>query len=251
MLRSFAGGALFGSVRGDGPPEILALHGWARTLHDFDAVLREDEGPGGASLPGSLALDLPGFGASPPPPEAWGSREYARLVAGVLDEMASPVVLLGHSFGGRVAVQLADACPDAVRALVLTGVPLVARADRRPPALAFRAVRRLHRLGIVGEARMERARQRHGSADYRAAQGEMRAVLVTIVPEHYEAQLGRLRCPVHLVWGGDDTETPVSVAERALTLLADGSLTVVAGAGHLTPTTAPGELRAALGAVVA
>ena len=76
MLRTFAGGTLFGSVTGPDAPRVLALHGWARTHRDFDAVLAPvDEAP----VP-ALALDLPGFGASPPPPEAWGAAAYAQAV---------------------------------------------------------------------------------------------------------------------------------------------------------------------------
>src|ERR1700685_2821353 len=93
VLRSFADGRLFGSVTGSEAPRVLALHGWARSHRDFDAVVA---GEGPEPLP-ALALDLPGFGASPPPPAAWGAEAYAELVGRVLGEMASPVVVLGHS----------------------------------------------------------------------------------------------------------------------------------------------------------
>jgi len=114
-------------------------------------------------------------------PRVWGAAEYAAFVAGVLDEMAAPVVVLGHSFGGKVAVALAVQRPEAVRALVLTGVPLVATKAPVQPARAFALTRRAHRLGLVSDARMEAARQRYGSADYRAAEGVMRQILVKSV----------------------------------------------------------------------
>ncbi len=75
--------------------------------------------------------------------------------------------------------------------------------------------RALHRARLVGDGRMERARQRYGSADYRAAQGVMRDVLVRLVNERYDDALAALRCPVELVWGDDDAEAPVETA-RAL-----------------------------------
>jgi pimeloyl-ACP methyl ester carboxylesterase len=238
---------MFGSVTGSEAPRVLALHGWARSHRDFDAVVAGD---GQAPLP-SLALDLPGFGASPPPPNAWGSEAYAELVGSVLDDMGSPVVVLGHSFGGRVALHLAVQRPDLVRALVLTGVPLLHPLGRRSQvALAYRVTRRLHRLGIVSDAAMEASRQRFGSADYRAAQGVIRQVLVRVVNETYEAQLDAIRCPVHLVWGGDDTVAPLEVAERAVTRLAQGDLAVHPGVGHMTPLLIPAALRAAVVACV-
>jgi len=243
VLRTFADGRLFGSVTGAAAPRVLALHGWARTHRDFDAVVAAD---GQAPLP-ALALDLPGFGASPPPPEAWGAAAYAEAVASVLGEMGSPVVVLGHSFGGRVALHLAVQHPEVVQALVLTGVPLLHPLGRSGRvALAYRATRRLHRWGIVSDASMEAARQRFGSADYRAAQGVIRQVLVRVVNETYEAQLDAVRCPVHLVWGGDDTVAPPEVAERAVARLARGDLAVHPGVGHLTPLLMPSVLRSAV-----
>ena len=226
----------------------VALHGWRRTHADFAASL----GPTAPSGPlACLAPDLPGFGATPPPPEPWGSPEYAAAVAHLLEESAGPssqpLVVVGHSLGGRVAVRLAAARPDLVGALVLTGAPLVSRSDRRrrPPAV-FRVARALHRAGLVGDERMERARQRRGSADYRAAEGVMRQVLVRLVNERYDDALAAVRCPVELVWGDDDAEAPLETARALEGTIPQARLTVCAGAGHLLPVSAPVELRAAV-----
>jgi pimeloyl-ACP methyl ester carboxylesterase len=263
MLKAFDGGRLFGAPFGtDGAPWVLALHGWARSHQDWRAVLgaqaatagapRPSQGPSGSSTaqPGALgavALDLPGFGATPPPPEAWGSDDYAAAITPVLAELPAPAVVVGHSFGGRVAVHLAAAQPGLVRALVLTGVPLLrAAAGSRRPALSYRVGRSLHRFGLIGESRMEWLRQRYGSPDYRAATGVMREVLVRTVNETYEDQLRAVTCPVELVWADDDTEAPLSVAEAAAALLARPHLTICRGAGHFVPLTAPEALRQAI-----
>lgn len=243
MLRSLAEGRLFGRATGVGTPRVLALHGWARSHRDFDGVLA----PGDGEPLDALAVDLPGFGLSPPPPGPWGSAEYADCVAGLLEEMAVPVVVLGHSFGGRVAVHLAADRPEAVRALVLTGVPLLAApGGGRRPAAPYRVLRSLRRLGLVGEARMEAARQRYGSADYRAAQGVMRQVLVRTLAERYDDQLDKLACPVTLVWGEDDMQTPLVIGRQLADRLPQAELVVCPGAGHLTPLSVPDVLRQAV-----
>ncbi|HXQ59468.1 MAG TPA: alpha/beta hydrolase [Acidimicrobiales bacterium] len=246
MLRALAGGALFGEVWGPSPPELLVLHGWGRSHGDFSAVV----GPTAPAGPlAAWAPDLPGFGSSPAPPSAWGSAEYAAALVPLLEEApgpARPVVVLGHSLGGRLAVTLAATRPDLVRALVLTGAPVGPRTGggRRPPA-GYRLARALHRRGLLSEARMEAGRQRHGSADYRAAEGVMRDVLVRLVNERYDDALAAIGCPVELVWGDDDAEVPVEVARRLLSVLPDATLTLCPGAGHLTPLTASDELRSA------
>ncbi len=263
MLSAFAEGRLFGERSGDGPARVLALPGWGRTRRDFAATL--------ASLP-AVALDLPGFGSTPAPPEAWGSAEYADLVAEATAElvaglprapgatavpgMASAVpgmVVLGHSFGGCVAVQLAARRPELVASLVLSGVPRLVRATAaaRPPALSYRAVRTLRRAGLVSEARLEAARRRHGSPDYRNAEGMMRDVLVRVLAENLESQATGLACPVRLVWGEDDTAAPVGAARRLAGLLPVAELTVLPGVDHMVPSHAPEALRAAVEAALA
>jgi pimeloyl-ACP methyl ester carboxylesterase len=271
MLKAFDGGRLFGaSFGGDEAPWVLALHGWARTHQDWRGVLgaraagtvalggpsasrpapagdASIEEPAGLGAMGAVALDLPGFGATPAPAEAWGSADYAAALVPVLEELQVPAVVMGHSFGGRVAIHLAAAHPGLVKALVLTGVPLVRPATRhRRPPLRYRVGRALYDGRLLSEDRMETLRQRYGSPDYRAATGVMRQVLVRTVNETYDDQLRAVRCPVELVWGDDDTEVPVSVAEAASGLLARPNLTVCRGAGHLVPLTAPDALRVAI-----
>jgi pimeloyl-ACP methyl ester carboxylesterase len=239
MLTAYDNGRLFGARTGTGAPWVLALHGWQRTHRDFSRTLEGID---------AIAVDLPGFGASPPPAAAWGGAGYAEALLAVLEAFERPPVVLGHSFGGRVAVHLAAAHPDRVHALVLTGVPLVRPAGVVRPKVAwqFKVARALHTRKLVSDARMETMRQHYGAADYRNASGIMRAVNVVAVNETYEQQLAVIECPVELVWGDDDTAAPVAVAEQAAALLPTATLTRLPGVGHLTPLLAPEALAAAL-----
>ena len=228
-----------GTRHGTPPAAVVALHGWRRSSADFDAVL--------AGLD-AAAPDLPGFGAAAAPPAVWGGEDYARAVAPVCAE-GPPVVLIGHSFGGKVAVMLAAAHPDRVRGLLLTGVPLASPPAPRPP-WRYRVARRLNRLGLVSEGRLEARRRQSGSDDYRAARGVMRDVLVRSLAETrdgtYRQAFGAVRCPVELVWGEHDTAAPCPGPEGVAWPVAGVRLTVLSGVGHLTPTEAPAELRRAL-----
>ena len=236
-LRSFLDGAFFAEIYGEGNPGVLALHGWGRRGNDFAKVL---EGLSG------IAPDLPGFGASPVPDEVIGADSYADIVAASLDSFDRPPVLVGHSFGGRVAVCLAARHPDRVGPLVLTGVPLIRLRSARGPSFTYRTLRRLNQLGVISDERLEREKRRRGSADYRAASGVMRDILVKVVNESYEDQLAEVSSPVHMVWGAEDREVPVIVAERAGALLGGATLEVLPGVGHFVPLEAPQDLRAAI-----
>ena len=82
MLQAYGDGTIFGTPYGEGPVRVLWLHGWARQGQDFAvaAGLLAEHGVA------SVALDLPGFGASPAPSTAVGARGYAELIVPVLVE---------------------------------------------------------------------------------------------------------------------------------------------------------------------
>jgi pimeloyl-ACP methyl ester carboxylesterase len=260
-LSTFAGGRLWGARYGAGRPWALALPGWGRDHRDFDAVLEGLD---------AVALDLPGFGVAPEPPAAWSTREYARFIAPVLDDLADgPVVAVGHSFGARVAVHLvtgpAPAEPTSaepaserkIAALVLTGAPLALAPGSAPsrPALAYRAGRALHRAGLLSSERMEGLRRKHGSEDYRQASEVMRGVLVKAVQETANGTyMPALRQWVsaggslELVWGDRDQVASLPGLQAQLTgpPVVHAALTLVPGAGHLITPALAVQLRAAL-----
>ena len=248
MLRAYGDGNLFGETYGEGPVRVVWLHGWARRGQDFSAAASELA----QSAISSVALDLPGFGASPLPLVTGGARTYAELVAPALREISDqPLVLVGHSLGGRIASVVAANHPELVKGLVLCGAPLVGRAHAAPP-WSYRALRWMHAHSFVGDERMEAARQRFGSIDYRNASGALRAVLVAMVNESYEDELVRVVAPVSFLWGARDEVVPLDIARRAMALLAGAhSLRVVEGVGHLLPTEAPHELVASVREAVA
>jgi pimeloyl-ACP methyl ester carboxylesterase len=235
VLTVLAGDVLADRIGGE-PARVLALHGWNRSGGDFAGLLSGTD---------ALAVHLHGFGATAPPPVPWGSREYADHLAASLDG-TGPYVVVGHSFGGRVAVRLAAARPDLVTSLVVTGVPLVRATAPPRPRLALRLAKRLHAAHVVPSSVVERLRRGSGSADYRAAEGVMRDVLVRVVTEDYREDLGRLTVPVHMVWGELDDAAPLAGARLAHELVAGARLDVVPGAGHLLE----GDLERAVGDAV-
>jgi pimeloyl-ACP methyl ester carboxylesterase len=272
-LSTFANGRLWGARYGSGRPWALGLHGWGRDHHDFDVVL------GGVD---AIAVDLPGFGVAPEPPGEWSTLDYARYVAPVLDELIDgPIVVVGHSFGARVAVHVAAEARDEVvadlggsslggdrarrgegrarvGAMVLTGAPLAPAPGGEGaggPVFAYRAGRALHKAGVLSDRRMERLRQKYGSDDYRRATPTMRGVLVKAVAETAGAAYmpvlrdwvlggGRLE----LVWGENDQVAPLVGPESGLAGPpgVPVEITVVPGAGHLINAALADQLRAAL-----
>ena len=208
---------------GSGEPRIIALHGWGRSGSDFERILAGQN---------ALAVHLPGFGPAPEPGGPWSTAEYADQLADALRGLG-PVVVVGHSFGGRVAVRLAARHPELVSALVLTGVPLTRVTPPKSVPLAFQIAKVLYAKKLIPEGTMERYRRQYGSQDYRNARGVMRDILVKTVAEDYLDDATRVLAPVTMVWGELDAPAPVAAAEKALQYFPRATLRVVPGASHL------------------
>ncbi len=244
-LRVYGGGTVFGEHKNGRQPSLLGLHGWGRTRLDLLEVLSKTDYQ-------SVAFDLPGFGASPLPRGVWGATEYAELIADAIVEMGGkPLIVVGHSFGGRVATCLAANHAQLVAGLVLIAVPLLRVIQNPRPSLSYRVLRLARRINLISEKRIETARQRFGSDDYRTAEGIMRDVLVRVVNEDYREELGRIHCPVGLVWGAEDTAVPQEIAHHAAALLFQVVCKeVVKGESHDVHRTAPERVLQAIEAVV-
>jgi len=216
--------------RGAGPL-LLLLHGWGGSSLSFAPVLPALEQRFRLLIP-----DLPGFGFSEPPAAAWGSADYARVAAALIESAGGePVDVLGHSFGGKVAVALATQYAELVNRLVLVAAPLVrqeASAGTRSRGRAYARARAVARLlpplrGLI----LRRAAERYGSQDYKAA-GPLRPTLVRVVNEDWRPALPAVRAPVLLVYGENDADVPLAVGEAARDALPNAELVVIEGAGH-------------------
>jgi pimeloyl-ACP methyl ester carboxylesterase len=210
---------------------LLMLHGWGQNSLSFMSAASALE-----QKYRLLTPDLPGFGFSEAPKEAWGSAEYARVVASLPTAAGfESVNVLGHSFGGKVALALATAYPELVKKLVIVASPIV-RLPLEPGARGrsktYVMVRKTANLVPPLRGRiLDWARNRYGSADYKAA-GPLRPTLVRVVNEDWRPALAAVQAPVLLIWGSADTEVPLRVAEEAVQELPRAELVVLEGAGH-------------------
>lgn len=150
--------------------------------------------------------------------------KYADLVGQWLrDRVSGPVVLVGHSFGGRVALRLAARNLSQIRGVVLMGVPglpasrVSKRALWRTGVSWLRALLRLIRP-VTGPAPLDWHTRRFGSVDYLAA-GELRSLLVRTVREDLTESARAVRCPVLLLWGSEDVDAPLVLAYRYQSLM--------------------------------
>ena len=228
---------------GRGKP-LLLLHGWGTSLDTFAGLIDDLKRQFRIT-----AFDFPGHGGSDMPPATWAVDDFLALT---LDVMAALGVerpsILGHSFGGRVAIKLAAAHPEAVDRLVLVdsaGVPPPRTAGRVLRRGASRFANRVGRLGRPGQAVRRAIVSRIASPDYLNA-GPLRATFLAIVKEDLRPSLARIKAPTLLVWGESDADTTLADARTMEKLIPGARLLILKNAGHFSYLDQYGRFRLAV-----
>ncbi len=213
-------------------PLIVWGHGWRLDHHAMEG-LAQTVGPRASHW----LIDFPGFGSSPMPESVWGTSDYADALAELIASRAGGqrVIVAGHSFGGRVAIDLAARYPQHVAGLILlasAGLPrkrsLPQRVHHWSKVYTFKTLR--HLAPLLGLS-VDELRKKFGSADYRAA-GPMREIFLRVIREDLAEKARRIQSPVMLVYGANDAETPPEVGERLSKLIPSATLTILPGQDH-------------------
>ncbi len=219
---------------GDGELPVILMHGWgcdATALSLFERV--------GAERSTVYNLDLPGFGQSTEPPTPWGIEEYTRMLEQfVLALGIDNPILLGHSFGGRIAILYASR--NRTRKLVLVdaaGVRPRRSLKYYAKVYSFKLAKAVYPT-IVGREKAERIisemRSRRGSYDYNNCSPLMRRVMVNVVNSDLRHAMPHIKAPTLLIWGENDTATPMRDAHIMKKLIPGAGLVTFPGAGHFS-----------------
>lgn len=214
-------------------PSVLVLHGWAANIESVHPIIS-----GLAARLTVYAVDLPGFGETGLPPQAWGVADYADWCRALMDELGlERPSIVGHSNGGRIAIHLASHHPERVDKLILVdsaGIrPRRGLRYRRRVAMAKTAKHAARLLGQPGRALQQRVLARTASSDYANA-GPLRPTFVKLVNEDLTPLLSRIQASTLLVWGDRDDATPLSDGQTMQRLIPDAGLVVLKGASHFS-----------------
>jgi len=169
-------------------------------------------------------VDFYGFGDTPSPPYPLLLDDYADSIVNIIRHYKmQDVVLVGHSFGGRVALRIASKYGYILDGIVLTGS--AGLKPRRGLKYYFKVYfhKLMLKLGI---------NHRGGSSDYAKLSGAMRQTFKNIVNEDQTKELSKITLPVLLIWGDKDKDTPIYMAKRMYRKMPTSSLIVFRNEGH-------------------
>ena len=202
---------------------IVLLHGWGQNTNVMDII--------GKKLYKDFYitnLDFPGFGKSEMLKESLNIYQYEEILEELLSKLKiKNPILIGHSFGGRVAIIYAS--KNKTEKLVLLAAPF--RKVYKTLPLKVRILKLLKKIPILSKYK-DFFKTKIGSKDYKNSTPIMRETLVNIVNEDITENLKQIICPTLLVWGSLDTEVPIEDAKYAQTIMKDAGLVEIQGSTH-------------------
>lgn len=217
-----------------GGKDVILLHGWGSNMNLFKHIAGELQ-----SNFRVYNLDFPGFGESSPPTTVWGVEEYTSFVEELVEKFKiSNPIIIGHSFGGRVALMYASR--NRTNKLIL--IDSAGVKPKRPlkyyiKVYSFKAYKKVLPLLIGDKKASEKIAQfraKAGSSDYNSAKGIMQSILVKVVNEDLKYLMPKIDAPTLLIWGENDTATPVRDAKIMEKLIKNSGLVVLKNTGHFS-----------------
>lgn len=213
-------------------PAVILMHGWGCQWSTVDSIAK--------ILNPKMHVynvDLPGHGKSDEPPVVWGVEDFTKLIEKFITKLnIKNPSLIGHSFGGRIAILLSSR--HDIKKVVL--VDAAGIKPRRNPkyyikVYSYKVAKRI--LPIIlgkkfGNKALEKWRGKAGSSDYRNSSPMMRAVMSKCVNEDLKKVMPNIKASTLLVWGENDTATPLSDAHAMEKLIPDAGLVNFPGCGH-------------------
>ena len=218
---------------------ILILHGWGSRAENWSRVkeLLENQ------RYKVFVPDLPGFGENSPLSRAWAIDDYVEWVSDFCEKNnLSQFFLLGHSFGGGIAVKFVNSFPGKARALILVGAKI-----RRQKSLRYYLGLVLGKLGkliffIPGFSFLQPFARKVlywliGARDYYQLEVEkaviMKETFKKVVEQDLVSYLSKIKVPTLIIWGEKDNVTPLKDAYLINKEIAGSKLEIIKGGRHV------------------
>lgn len=211
---------------------IIIMHGWGCNVDTVASI--ENIFKGKMRV---INIDLPGHGQSSEPPSVWGIEEFTSMMEKFISKLGlTRPSLVGHSFGGRISILLSSR-GDVEKVLLVdsAGIKPKRTLSYYWKVYSFKTMKHLANI-LFGKKKgseiVEKLRGKKGSTDYRNSTPRMRAIMSKCVNEDLKYAMPSIKAPVLLVWGEDDTATPLSDAQTMKRLIPDAGLVSFPGCGH-------------------
>lgn len=224
--------------------EVLLLHGWGANKESLNPIFN--------SLKGNFRVicpDLPGFGASDEPRDAWGAEDYASFLEEFIKEAGiAPFAALGHSNGGRILIKASDRfSPEKLILMDSAGIKKKHGPLYYAKVYSYKMGKKILKLPLLNKTGLyDKLLKNAGSDDYKNSTPVMRATMSKLLSEDLTYMLPGIKSETLLIWGSLDTATPVSDGRKMEKLIKGSGLVEVKGGGHFSYLDNPGKVISAI-----
>lgn len=236
---------------GEGTP-VLLLHGWGSSCEVYTGFINTLK-----NRCRLVAPDFPGCGKSDAMAEPWDLKKYCDFVLKFMAAVGlENPIMMGHSHGGRVTLYMtATGMVSPKKIVLLDAAGLIPKKTfkQKYRAKSFKAIKTVLTLPVIknfSASLLDKARRHYGSADYNAAPEVLRKTLVSLVNTDIRDILPNIKCPSLLIWGENDTATPLADAKTIESLIPDAGLCVIKGTGHFSFVERPYEANAIINSFI-
>jgi len=260
----------------NGNVPIILLHGWGVDSEKYVELIRwlhssvETMEPTKDSKFQIIIPDFPGFGKSDEPKENWSLDDYVEFVEEFIknvtrekkgfelvkdllkkfdsaktahvEEKIKPI-LIGHSFGGRIAIKYAAKYPEKIDKLILTGAAGIKHNLTLKQRLLFiltKTGKLIFSLPVINFlqnpvyklfSKIARSRKK----DYYNASPRMKEIMKNVLGEDLTNYFDKIKTPTLLIWGREDKTTPLADGKLMNEKIKDSKLVIIDDANHSLP----------------
>lgn len=201
---------------------IILLHGWnqdKRVWFQIENKLSKDFNV--------FSLDWPGFGNENKPKADWGIPEYSVWLENQIENMhLNNIILIGHSFGGRVVAYTASKNPSWLKAIILSGTPCIYEPNKLVKTRVFL-------IKIFGKIVPQKIKNLFLSKeDLDAREKGMKVIRYKAITFDQKEFLPKISIPTLIINGKKDIENPIKIVKGMHSLIPNSKLIILENLGH-------------------
>lgn len=220
-------------VSGEGKPVVL-LHGWLCSLETMAPLARHLEKHFKV-----YSIDIIGFGKSELPDKPLNTDDFGNFLKELLEKLKiENPILIGHSNGGRTIINYAGRNLGKINKIVL--IDSAGIVPKRKPKYyirmyTFKALKNIFKIlpktEMVNNIK-NRMLGKFGSSDYKNSPDVLKKTMSIILNEDQKYLMPNIKAPTLLIWGDQDTATPIEDGKTMEKLIPGSGLVTYEGAGH-------------------
>ncbi|MEK7203169.1 MAG: alpha/beta hydrolase [Patescibacteria group bacterium] len=214
--------------------QLLILPGWdgtKKSWQEFINIIQKDYQV--------ICLELPCFGNKPCPDKIWGVEDYSAFVIQKIKNLnLIKPALLGHSFGGQIAANIAANNPELISQLILSGAVVSRPVNNfKKIIFGFLAIfgKFFFQLPIACQFTKKAKKILYrlaDSPDYNNTSGIKREIFKKVIRQDITDQLNKINLPVLIVWGGKDRYAPLKTGKKLAKLIKNSQLKIIPNGKH-------------------